>query len=274
MPGGNIRSSRAHLPASPDAVNEIIMPSHTLSYFLAATPRTGSFLLAEALESTGIAGRPKEYFEVSFDAFWMKELGASDDRDFFDKVLKAGTTPNGVFGAKVHWFQFEFLKTKLARAYPGEEQDLLDRVFPGLRFLFLVRRDKVRQAVSYVRAIQTEEWWSIPGEPPPQRAARAEPFFDLEDIDRRVALMHRLEDDWRRYFDDRGITPLTVAYEDLVGSLESTVLAAIEYLGITVDRAPVIAPPRLRRQADEITEEWVREYLVRKGRAAAEPTQP
>ena len=35
----------------------------TRSYLVCATPRSGSTLLCEGLESTGVAGRPREYFE-------------------------------------------------------------------------------------------------------------------------------------------------------------------------------------------------------------------
>ncbi|MGZ5376146.1 MAG: Stf0 family sulfotransferase, partial [Solirubrobacterales bacterium] len=34
------------------------------SYLVCATPRSGSTLLCEALKSTGVAGRPEEYFEA------------------------------------------------------------------------------------------------------------------------------------------------------------------------------------------------------------------
>src|SRR5262249_56036499 len=33
------------------------------SYFICTLPRSGSWLLSEGLEKTGIAGRPREYFE-------------------------------------------------------------------------------------------------------------------------------------------------------------------------------------------------------------------
>ncbi len=41
----------------------------TRSYLVCATPRSGSTLLCEALLATGVAGRPREYFEA------LKETG-------------------------------------------------------------------------------------------------------------------------------------------------------------------------------------------------------
>ena len=134
------------------------------SYFISTTPRTGSFLLAHALDSTGIAGRPQEYFDPNFEELWLERLGISSDAEFFEKILPEGTTPNGVFAAKVHWHQFEYLARKLRAVHGGGPiLDLLRDTFPDLRYVFLTRRDKVRQAVSYYRAIETNIWWSFPG---------------------------------------------------------------------------------------------------------------
>ena len=93
------------------------------SYFISTTPRTGSFLLAHALDSTGIAGRPQEYFDPNFEKDWCVAW-ASADAEYFEKVLPAGTTPNGVFAAKVHWHQFVHLREASAR--PGRRRADLD----------------------------------------------------------------------------------------------------------------------------------------------------
>ena len=42
------------------AEQEYMQP--TLSYMICATPRSGSTLLCKALQNTGLAGKPDEYF--------------------------------------------------------------------------------------------------------------------------------------------------------------------------------------------------------------------
>ena len=123
-------------------------------------------MLAEALESTGIAGRPREYFDPVFQKKWCESLAIASDAEYFEKALAAGTTPNGVFGAKVLWHQFEHLLVKLRRIQGNglSDLELLDRTFPDLRYIFLTRRDKIRQAISYDRAIRSGVWWSIADE--------------------------------------------------------------------------------------------------------------
>ena len=76
-------------------------------------------------------------------------------------ALNEGTTPNGVFGAKLMWgYLGDF--AQLLRGIDGlaglPVPELLERVFPDLRYVRITRRDKVRQAVSLWRAVQTQAW--------------------------------------------------------------------------------------------------------------------
>jgi LPS sulfotransferase NodH len=232
------------------------------SYFISTTPRTGSFLLAHALDSTRIAGRPQEYFDPNFDGLWLERLGISSDAEFFGKILAEGTTPNGVFAAKVHWHQFEYLAGKL-RAVHGDGPlfDLLGRTFPDLRYVFLTRRDKVRQAVSFYRAIETKIWWKVRADAPANGDALSPaPPFNYEQIDHWVTRLADFESSWRRHFEKAGVTPFEVAYEDFLGSYETTVVSILRYLELSITDGLTVAPPRLERQADEVTQAWVRRY--------------
>ena len=134
-----------------------------MSYFISTTPRTGGFLLAEALQSTGIAGRPREYFDPVAEKQWGKGLAIKSDADDLENIMAAGTTPNGVFGAKVLWHQFAHLMTK-PRLIGGNGvcgAELCVARSPSCAYVFLTRRDKIRQAVSFDRAIRSGVWWSI-----------------------------------------------------------------------------------------------------------------
>src|SRR3954449_10718966 len=163
------------------------------SYLVCATPRSGSTLVCHALEETGIAGRPEEYFEALRHSGRPRRpeeyfLGVEDQsirdhlgersvgsappaaaslwsRAAYDRYLEwafeTGTTPNGVFGAKLMWGYFgEFVS--LLRNTPAYRDlalaDLLPRVFPSLSFIRVVRANKVRQAVSLWKAVQTASW--------------------------------------------------------------------------------------------------------------------
>src|SRR6478609_11187630 len=163
------------------------------SYLVCATPRSGSTLVCHALAETGVAGRPEEYFEALRHSGRPRRpeeyfLGVEDQsirdhlgeravgseptprsplwsRAAYDRYLEwafeAGTTPNGVFGAKLMWGYFgDFVSllrnVPIYRDVPLAE--LLPTVFPDLTFVRVVRANKVRQAVSLWKAVQTATW--------------------------------------------------------------------------------------------------------------------
>ncbi|MBV9278904.1 MAG: hypothetical protein JOZ41_02370 [Chloroflexi bacterium] len=77
-------------------------------------------------------------------------------------MLREGTTPNGIFGVKVMaTYVVEDVLGRLRRlpdraSLPAPA--LLTSVFPNLHYVHMRRRDRVRQAVSWVRAHQTGIW--------------------------------------------------------------------------------------------------------------------
>jgi LPS sulfotransferase NodH len=68
------------------------------------------------------------------------------------------------------------------------------------------------------------------------------------------------EEYWNEYFMESGIVPFTVVYEDLARSYEQTTFAVLNYLGIDTPDGLALPEPRLKKQADVLSEEWVRRY--------------
>jgi LPS sulfotransferase NodH len=243
----------------------------TLSYFICSTPRTGSSLLQDALYDTRIAGKPREYFDEHYEQLWIDRLGITSDADYVEKVRDL-TTPNGVFGLKIFWFQLEFLVAKLSRIHGRAEPDfdLLDQEFPNLRFIFLTREDKVRQAISWVKAHQTQMWWSIPEAPGNRTTPQEEPTFDFAELDLRVRFLTELDSTWLAYFEKRGVEPLRIEYEEFIRSYEPTVFSVLRYLGLSLPEGMSLPKPRMQKQSDEINEEWFRRYHeIKKAEATA-----
>ena len=276
--------------------------SPTVSYLICTTPRSGSTFLSEALASTGVAGRPEEYFQQLTatglprrPVDYLEGLrspggvpaprGAPDGdhrveplfdprrfasfADYVSWVLGTATTGNGVFGAKLMSAYVDGLvaglRAALGDAAPETTPEVLAAVFPRLRYVFLVRRDKVRQAVSLWRAIQTWQWREDPGD-----ADRGErPLrYSFAALDHLRALLQEEEDWWRRYFADAGIEPLTVAYEDLAGGHDDVVRAILRYLEIPFDGGWSLPGPTMRRQSDTRSGDWAERYAAEAATAA------
>ena len=268
-----------------------------LSYLVCATPRSGSTLLCQELDKTGLAGRPQEYFEALrrsgvprrpheyFDperhpniverlAFREMLEGAPKPNplwhpDTYDQYLEwaldEGTTPNGVFGAKLMWgYLGDF--AELLRGIDGMAgrslPDLLSRAFPGLRYVQITRRDKVRQAVSLWKAVQTQAWQRDAGTGEDGHDERAlEPVFSFRAINYLMRELTAHDASWDAYFLGLGYEPLKVTYEELADSTEGVVHSVLEHLGIAAPQDLQIGPPRLSVQADEVSEFWVARVL-------------
>ena len=266
------------------------MQPHT-SYLICATPRCGSTLLCEALINTGLAGRPKEYFEHlkqtgqprrpqeyfpadSAIACQLGDYSRLDDEAklaesyqgsaysaYLTQVIEEGTTPNGVFGAKVMWGYLDDFISNL-RGIPGYQElptpDLLSTIFPNLCYIWVTRRNKVRQAVSLWRAIQTWTWKQE--ETDGAHLVAQELLFNFAAIDHLVQQIEAHEAEWQNYFATHDIQPFNVVYEELTEAYEQTALDILYYLHIPLHEQLTFNERRLKQQADTLSEEWVQRY--------------
>ena len=164
----------------------------SLSYLICCCERTGSTFLGNALIATGIAGRPRSYFNrvAHYNPRMQRILGnAKDDDEYLDRVIVAATTPNGVFGAKVHWGHFlnlvEKAERKLRSAAPGFRVGARAPAlqFPDLRYIWLIRRNAVARAISHYRVKKTNRWQLDSRWITDDTGGEGEPDFDFDEID-------------------------------------------------------------------------------------------
>ena len=224
----------------------------TRSYLVCATPRSGSTLLCRLLDQTGVAGRPEEYFEAlrhsgmprrprstsTASATRTSSSGSPSARcrassragtqpavepGHLRRVSRVGaeqgTTPNGVFGAKLMWgYLGDF--AQLLRGIDGlgglPVPELLGRVFPDLRYVQITREDKVRQAVSLWKAVQTQAWRREDGDADGLR--RPSRRFSFRAINYLVRQLTAHDASWDAYFLGLGHEPLKITYEELAAA--------------------------------------------------------
>jgi LPS sulfotransferase NodH len=239
-----------------------MLPS--LSYLICCCERTGSTLLGDALSGTGIAGHPRSYFNraAHYNPKMHRILGnARDDDTYLDKVIVAATTPNGVFGAKVHWAHFLNLVSKVERP-AGQTASVAERLrwhFPDLRYIYLVRNNAVARAISHYRAKKTDRWQLDSRSATDDAGGEGEPGFDFDAIEALIRSGEAEDANWRQYFQEHGIRPAKLSYEELVRDVEGTVRRVLAFLGIPAENINV-APPSLRKQSDNRSQEWEARY--------------
>jgi trehalose 2-sulfotransferase len=271
------------------------------SYLICSTPRTGSSLLCDALTGTGVAGRPEEYFQfrarTGFPRRPQEYFEGAEHPEIFDILgprtrvedeesrydpsrferyedylrwsLNEGTTPNGVFGAKVMWGYFNGFVTGLRWAVPGRQRlsvcELAPSVFPDLRYLWATRRDKVRQAVSLWRALQSWSWSSDRGAAPDEADHL---HYSAVAIEHLIRDIQAHEDEWQAYFGECGVEPFTVVYEDFVQDYEGTIREILHHVGAPGADEATVTPPQRQPQSDGLSKSWAERYRMESSRLA------
>jgi LPS sulfotransferase NodH len=234
------------------------------SYLICATPRTGSSLLCGLLESTGVAGRPESYFRQPDEQAWAARWGipTSPDgtfsyADYVRAAITTGKTGNGVFAARIMWGTLGEVVEKLATVRPdlvGSDVDLLNRAFGHVRFVYLRRGDVIAQAVSWLRAEQSNVWFETEQARP--KEPEQEPYFDFNRIQDLVQIIDEHNEAWQGWFASAGIQPRLVCYEELDADPLGTTRGVLDFLGLELPAEREILV-RHRRLADELNAQWI-----------------
>ncbi|MGO9958433.1 MAG: Stf0 family sulfotransferase [Solirubrobacteraceae bacterium] len=242
------------------------------------------------LKDTGVAGRPEEYFEARAETGlpphpgdYLEDLprtgagirdddtpavapaysslrGVSGYREHLERTFRHGTTPNGVFSSKLMWRQLPELHALATRLpeYAGLPiATLLERLFGSPVYVWMSRGDKVRQAVSMWRALQTRSWRDGHGG---AGKGPEELHYRFQGIEHLVRSLETEDRSWDEFFAGHGISALKISYEDdLERDRDRTVNAVLERVGVTAPPGWHAAEP-LKRQADDLSEQWVETY--------------
>jgi trehalose 2-sulfotransferase len=226
---------------------QALAPAPRVFIILASEERSGSEWLCRLIGDTGVLGRPTEYFNSG----WMRRFIADYPEDAAGQAAiarRVGTTPNGCLATKLHAQHFDRISKHISLA------DL----FPDMRFVRLTRRDLLRQAISLVRARQTE---SFHAHVSPVRDA----WFDEAGIASALAEIAKFRARWSVFFARNGIEPVLLDYEDVVRHPSWSLARIGAAANIDVPRRSIDMRDGLRIQRDAISEEWRARFLERRG---------
>ena len=234
-------------------------------YVVCTIPRSGSNLLTDGLRDTSRAGMPKQFFLPKPKSRYGEELGidpAVDYAAYVRAIVNTKVTRNEVFGFKLmSWYLEDFL-ARLREAHgfgdsTTSDLELLRSAFPHLRFVRIVRRHKLRQALSQARALQTGLWKVQKG-----KSILREPEFDPDLIEQSLHEAEWAEKIWEDFFRRIGIKPFNVEYEKLCLDYQRTIRAVLNFLKIKLPAGARVGPPVTTRQADEISRLWEERFVA------------
>lgn len=208
---------------------------------------------------------PKQFFLPKAESRYGADVGidpAADYTAYVRAIVNTKTTRNEVFGFKLmSWYLDDFF-ARLREAHgfgnsTTSDLELLRSAFPDLRFLRIVRRHKLRQALSTARALQTGLWKVQKG-----KNILREPEFDPDLIEQSLHEAERQEKIWDAFFRRIGIEPFKVEYEKLCHDYERTICAVLSFLKIKLPAGARIGSPVTTRQADEISRVWEKRFMA------------
>ena len=165
--------------------------------------------------------------------------------DYLHEVAQSRSTPNGVFSIKAHWTQYRrnMLDLDLAADVWGS----------NITWLATRRRNRLAQAISFYRALETGQWR------PRTRlsAERGEPEYSTRGIERALRTLAKQEREWTSYFDSLGVGPHYFAFEDIVEDVERCVRTIADLASIDLETHSNPIDSVVRSRAPSTTaDEW------------------
>lgn len=218
--------------------------------------RSGSNWLISLTNGTGFLGHSGEWFS----SWYLRESMPRTKEELLENVLKKASTNNGyfcvkIFPAHVHFIQIKF-GFDLIKYFMDHHDTNLVR---------LVRRDRFRQAISYARGVQTNQWTR-------NNPAKAEAKYDYELICRCYFLLSRSDAYWNAYLELRKVEPECFVYEDLLEAPGKFVDCLANHCGAAVSSLP---KSKHSIQRDALTEEWLARFIAEVGkRGIVAPSTP
>jgi LPS sulfotransferase NodH len=228
-----------------------------LTYLLASVPRAGSSYFSHLLWATGCLGAPLEY--LNFDPagpYSFAAVSSELQHSLWRSVLQRRCSPNGVFGLKAFPTQLQALHAKNRPLLADVLATMLPKDRPR-HIVYLRRRDRVAQTVSYARASLSGIWRKEQetAEPKPIAYSQA----TLEAAERGIETQ---EAAWEQMFPEIGVEPLRIWHEDVLADADGAARQVADYLGVSLEANAAVLVPQVEKQSPGDTQSWVERYAA------------
>lgn len=214
---------------------------------IAFIPRSGSNFLCDMMRSAGVADPYEFYYPYEFSdrvnywgtIKWGQQIDkniVTDEKKWFEYVVGGGSV-------KVGWHSHQVMLKESGDLFPPIKK----------KYIYLRRRDKLRQAISWVRAEQSGQWSCF-------NKKRKECTYDRDAITQKILDIVDQETRWNNYFAD--VAHMELFYEDFDNN---TVNQIKEHYQIADDegywntqRQP---PVEYKIMRDDVSDQWVKWYI-------------
>ena len=236
------------------------------SYIIWFSQRNGSTLLSKGLEQTEIAGKPRELFTLLENDTLCQTYKVATYEQLKEKLWELGSSENGVFGIKTSIYAKVFKNiiqeiAELRGLGKNEisESEILADIFPNCQHIYLTRRNKIRQAVSWWKAIKDDVWHLTAKDNHTEQASFYESQYNFDALHHLFREATLRECAMQAYFTRNKIIPITLVYEDFTVDYENTIKRIIEFLGLP-SNSLIVEEKFYKKTATELSEIWVQRF--------------
>jgi trehalose 2-sulfotransferase len=212
-------------------------------YGILSSQRSGSTLLARMLFETRHAGDPLEYFNLRLLELARRQTGNQflTPIEFTRLMELRRTSPNGVFGIKIHYEQ-------MLRAFQSNvpTEKMTEFLCSHQHLFWIRRRDRLRQAVSLALATHTNSWSS---EEPRKVSVGSIPVLDCIHALQAISFQ---DFGWEHLINAAKLKVRVIWYEDLISDYQGTCRLVLRDLKL--ESVPNIPPPPIKRQSTAVND--------------------
>ena len=230
-------------------------PKKTL--IIASTGRCGSHMLGHALQKTKCFGFPLEYINYNNFIEWQKRFNKTALKDIVDEIQQCRTSPNGVFGIKLH---YSHIKRCGGFRY-------LEDYFPNPYFVHLSRSNVLQQAISLSIARQTGVW--ISG----QEATSKKRAYDFDDITSCLRETIIENASWSFVLSASGCNFIEMDFDLVKRNIPSAIQQIADFMGEDVPRNMIPHEQVTQKQGNQLNLEWQKKYIDAYRNAELSPRQ-
>ncbi len=216
----------------------------TKTLIIASTVRSGSHMLGHALHQTGAFGFPLEYVNEKNLQRWKQIFNTQSLGDTLAQIQKHRTSPNGVFGIKIHY----------SHLHQFGGFDRLSNYLVNPSFVWLTREDVVAQAVSLSIAKQTGAWISQ------QAVENDDVTFDARQIEHGLRRVIFENASWQYVLNASGSRFMHINFADVKANTANVISSIADFMQVEVDTTNLPNKPVTKKQGKQINQLWIEKF--------------
>ena len=213
--------------------------------------RAGTSYICSLLANNGMKGIRLEKF-APLDA-----LGAEPDentlREKFDEIFS--TTTDGLFVSKIMWPHRNALARILGIGRAGSKS--LTELLPSTRWINVIRKDKVEQAISFWKAKETSQWQIVKKE-----ELAPEPLYNFQSIRKCFVELSAHDMLWKDFHTLAETEVQDVIYENFVDNVEHDLPVILNWLNdFRIASGTINLKSHLQTQRNEHSEKVKQKFM-------------